>query len=287
MLIGMLCLAQPVRHSSAQSDSIVDDPALTGISWEKDFKAAISRARAEGKPVMVDFWAEWCKWCHELDATTYRDPSVVDLARDFVPVKVDTEGSLAEKELSARYDVKTLPTIGFVSPGGRLFLRRASFEGPERFPATLDEARRVAMEVIAWETALSRDDKDVAALAGLGSLLFELELFAESRDLLRGAQKVDQARPAKERKRTRRALALVERQRGKRGDAERLLQEALAIRPADAAEDAAVLFAQGEVYLERGRPEQARLAWQRSLEMAPQGAVARLATAALAALPPR
>jgi thiol-disulfide isomerase/thioredoxin len=188
---------------------------------------------------MVDFWAEWCTWCHKLDATTYRDPAVVDLVRDFVAVKVNTEGSLGEVELAAQYGVETLPTIGFLSPGGRLFLRHSGFEGPERFPDTLREARVLAKDVMAWEAALSRDGKDAAALAGLGAVLVDQKLFAEGRDLLRRARKADQARPAKERKRTRRALALVEREGKKREDAQRLLEEALALQPADPDEDAA------------------------------------------------
>ena len=270
--------------ASAWTASAADAAA---IPWQKDFKTALREARASGKPVLVDFWAQWCEWCHELDATTYRDARVIELARDFLPVKVDTEGTLAERELAAQYGVEILPTIAFLSPRGRLFVRHATFEGPETFPATLESARRLAGEVSAWEEALARDRDDAAALAGLGLLLAEQTLFAESRDLLRRASRADRSRPAAERKRTRHALALAERRAGKRGEAERMLEEALAITPADPAEDAAVLFALGEGYLERGRTEQARAAWTRALDLAPDGPVAGRATKALAALPAR
>jgi thiol-disulfide isomerase/thioredoxin len=210
-----------------------------GVSWRKDFKAALREARTTGKPVMVDFWAKWCEWCHKLDATTYRDETVVALLGEFVPVKVDTEGSRGERELSAQHGVETLPTIAFLSPGGRLFIRHASFEGPETFPALLEAARRLASEVSGWEAALARDRDDAAALSALGVLLSEEKLFAESRDLLRRAARVDRSRPAPERKRTRRALARAETEAGQRDEALRLLKEAIAITPADPREDAA------------------------------------------------
>jgi thiol-disulfide isomerase/thioredoxin len=209
------------------------------VPWRRDFKAALREARTTGKPVMVDFWAKWCEWCHKLDATTYRDEKVVALLREFVPVKVDTEGSLGERELSAQHGVETLPTIAFLSPGGRLSMRHASFEGPETFPAFLEGARRLASEVNGWESALARDRDDAAALSALGVLLSEEKLFAESRDLLRRAARLDRSRPAPERKRTRRALARAETEAGQRDEAVRLLKEAIAITPADPGEDAA------------------------------------------------
>jgi thiol-disulfide isomerase/thioredoxin len=241
VVLGALVAAPPAV------DAAGPEATPSAIDWEKDWKAALRRAREAGRPLLVDFWAEWCEWCHKLDATTYRDPGVAERARAFVAVKVNTEGSLAEAELAARYGAETLPTVGFLSPAGRLFLKRTAYEGPDRFPATLDEAARLAALVIPLEAALLRNGKDAAASGSLGALLADQGLHAEALELLRTARRADEARPAAERKRTRRALAAAELARGKPREAERLLAEALALLPADPAEDAAARRALAEL----------------------------------------
>ena len=47
-----------------------------GVQWEKNFDQAMELAAKHDMPVMVDFWADWCGWCHRLDRTTYVDPVV-------------------------------------------------------------------------------------------------------------------------------------------------------------------------------------------------------------------
>ncbi len=95
------------------------------VRWERGIDEAVKAARQAQKPIMVDFWAEWCSWCRRLDLTTYRDPLVVRLLGDFVALKVNTEGTPREQAFAARYDVTSLPTIAFFSPEGRPLLRPA------------------------------------------------------------------------------------------------------------------------------------------------------------------
>jgi thiol:disulfide interchange protein DsbD len=85
------------------------------------FEQQLQRARSEGKPVMIDFGAEWCAACKELDRETYVAPSVVREAGRFVNIKVDaTNEEDTIQELYKRFGVQGLPTIAFVSSEGQV-----------------------------------------------------------------------------------------------------------------------------------------------------------------------
>lgn len=85
------------------------------LEWEPSYEAALAKAKAEHKPVMVDFYADWCGPCRELEMTTYRDPRIQKLAERFVCVKVNTD---LRRDLSGRFHIDALPTIGFLKPDG-------------------------------------------------------------------------------------------------------------------------------------------------------------------------
>ena len=124
--------------------------APPAIHWERDFSVALQKAKAQHKPLMVDFWADWCGWCRRLDETTYADRDVVRLSKDFVPVKVNTEGGRSDTLVALKYGVSELPTIAFISPSGRSILRLTGFRGPGQFPSIMLAARDAAGQVFGW-----------------------------------------------------------------------------------------------------------------------------------------
>jgi thioredoxin-like negative regulator of GroEL len=244
-----------------------------GVRWEHRLEDALKKAKASGKPEMIDFWAEWCGWCHRLDQTTYVEPEVVKLmTTEFVPLKIDTEAGKRSTEIASRYNVQSLPTIAFVSPSGRLIHRVTGFQGPGPFPRTLLDVKARAAKVMGWENAIGKDPQDPGALFQLGMHLFEQESYEESRDLLRRAAEVDAKRPVPDRKQARMLIAIIERYDNRLGEAEAVLKEGLALQPATEF-DPKMLYILGRVYAAWNKTPEARVALNRVLTDYPASSV--------------
>jgi thiol:disulfide interchange protein DsbD len=95
----------------------------TGVTagWVQSEAEGLQRARAEGKPMLVDFSASWCGACKELEHLTFADPRVQELATRFVTVRVDATTRTPEIDaLMERYGIVGLPWVAFVTPGGEI-----------------------------------------------------------------------------------------------------------------------------------------------------------------------
>jgi thiol:disulfide interchange protein DsbD len=107
-----------------------------GVAWTHDEAAALEKAKAEGRPVILDFWADWCVACKELDRIAWADPRVREEAARFLAVKVDgTDDTPAFQALTAKYQVVGMPTVVFIDGHGR--------EIPLRVTAALQPAEMV------------------------------------------------------------------------------------------------------------------------------------------------
>ena len=85
------------------------------------FDLLLAQAKAECKPVMVDFFADWCAACKELDKFTYPDAAVAKESERFTNIKIDaTSEGEAPDALQERYGVVGLPTVLFFNGSGEL-----------------------------------------------------------------------------------------------------------------------------------------------------------------------
>jgi thiol-disulfide isomerase/thioredoxin len=231
--------------------------APTAIRWHTRIEDALRVARAQKKPIIVDFWATWCGWCKRLNQTTYVDPLVTKLAEGFIALKVNAEGTPGEVDFARRYDVATLPTIAFLSPSGHLVSRVNGFQGPGQFPQSLNLAREEAQKVMGWEAAIEKNPRDAAALADLGIHLFYQEFYEEARDLLHQAARFDQGQPVSQRRRNRMVLAIIQNYDRQYSDAEALLKDALGLLP-PGEDEPKLLFILGRTYVSWGRRSEAQ-----------------------------
>ena len=104
------------------------------ISWEDDLDTALAKAKKSQKPVMVDFYTEWCGWCKKLDSDTYSDRKVSDLAKNFICVKVDGDKN---REAASKYQIEGYPTIIFLNYEGGIDERIVGYRDASSFASAM------------------------------------------------------------------------------------------------------------------------------------------------------
>ena len=117
--VGVALLAGGIAYSAGAAGAR-DRVRAASFAWVHGYEQAVAVARASGRPMIIDFWAEWCTACRELDRIAWDDPRVRAEAARFVPLKLDgTDGSDGFMALAERFGVVGMPTVIFLDGRGR------------------------------------------------------------------------------------------------------------------------------------------------------------------------
>ncbi len=118
------------------------------VPWQPYDPAVLYRARQEGKPVLLEFYADWCIPCLELEQQTFSDGRVINSTWSFVRVRVDMSDyeSPESERLREEFGVTGLPEMLFFDGRGNEIkgARIIGFLGPEDFLRRVEQALKPA-----------------------------------------------------------------------------------------------------------------------------------------------
>jgi thiol:disulfide interchange protein DsbD len=146
MLMGVLGGAkdplQPLGFLRGGAAAVSPAPTFKKVGSVAELDAALKSAT---QPVMLDFYADWCVSCKEMERFTFADPQVAAAMGKFTLLKADvTANNEADKALLKRFGLFGPPGIIFFDKaGGEIaHLRVVGFVPADKFIPTLESALR-------------------------------------------------------------------------------------------------------------------------------------------------
>ena len=132
--LGNLSVSSGAAGKSANGGEAV--VAFRRIKSVADLEREVAAASAAGKPVMLDFYADWCASCKEMEKYTFPDPQVQAVLADAVLLQADvTKNDDEDRALLNRFEIFGPPTIAFFGRDGveRKNFRLVGFAPAPRF----------------------------------------------------------------------------------------------------------------------------------------------------------
>jgi thioredoxin-related protein len=132
----------------------------TGLTWIR-YDDGLKQAAKAKKPIIVDFYTDWCGFCKKMDKMTYADSTVSKYLKEhFVMVKVNGEskdpltlptGSMTGRELTRSFSVTGYPTTWFLDPTGQRIDKLVGYVGPDKLIIVLRYFGDGSYKTQTWE----------------------------------------------------------------------------------------------------------------------------------------
>ncbi|MDM7925903.1 MAG: protein-disulfide reductase DsbD [bacterium] len=135
VLTGAIVLYSAMTGRAGRTVAVSDSGRTTALSrgpeWLDSEDAAFAVSAAMSMPILVDFAADWCAACHELDEKTWPDATVLAALKSYVPLRLDmTRNTEAVKALQKKYRIVGMPTVIALSADGKELGRFTGFKPP-------------------------------------------------------------------------------------------------------------------------------------------------------------
>ena len=115
------------------------------VEWLDSYEEAFKQSSIENKPILVDFYTNWCYWCEVLDKKVYPDSLVEEVLKQFILLKVNAE---KEVEFAERYNVASFPTLLLLDEKGEEFYEIDDYITPKNLINELHDGLKDFEEIL-------------------------------------------------------------------------------------------------------------------------------------------
>lgn len=132
----LIFLGLTMTHNAIQSKP-------TTLPWIHYSNQSVAEITQPGKPIFIDFYADWCAPCKQLETKTFSDAKVVDAFKAFTLIKVDcTKPNETTQSFMNQLQVTGMPTLLFLTAKGTELkeLREVGFVSADNFLKSLTTA---------------------------------------------------------------------------------------------------------------------------------------------------
>ncbi|MFW8566598.1 protein-disulfide reductase DsbD [Orrella sp. 11846] len=140
---GGQSLIRPLWHLTSGAGTVAGQSDLYPVFEKIDSVSELDRVLQESKqPILLDFYADWCISCKEMEALTFTSPEVQVEMQKFRLIQADvTDNTRQHRELLRRFNLFGPPGIIFFDADGRELKRPRviGFQNAQRFQQTLEE----------------------------------------------------------------------------------------------------------------------------------------------------
>ncbi len=158
---------------------IVAAPASAEVRWFKTIEEGTAAAKEFNKPLLVDFWADWCAACNVMEKDVYPTAEFAAAAAPFVLVRVDADH---RTDLAKKYNIGALPMLIVTdSYGGEIF-RHSGFLDVRPFSALLKSLPHDVSVFNGLTRVLAINKDNFEALVEMGRTLRAASLYRTSND---------------------------------------------------------------------------------------------------------
>ncbi len=106
-----------------------------GIPWVHAYDDALAQARAQKKPLFVEFYADWCGPCKQMDADVYSQTEIIEALDGYVCAKIDVDAAM---NVAAAYQVNSIPRFLVISADEKIVGDQIGYVRKDYFLSVLD-----------------------------------------------------------------------------------------------------------------------------------------------------